>query len=293
MKYFILFIWSIIALSCGDFKEEVEEIPEGKDLVLIHGFLSPEEEMIKVEVSKTISVFNTMAQNNPIDIKNALAIKDAIVTIKNENQKEVSLVYSSEDRFYKIPAADFLIEPGKKYTLKVLAQGKEFTSVCSIPVSKIEDITANVGVKIIEGVTQKSLKVKFKDIKGENNFYIVGAKYTLLGSTEFSSSVSFNAEKFVTDINGDGLEVFSNGVIVNNDQGLEIKIKVANVDELIYRTLRASFVNRNQAENPFFQPTIPPNNIEGEGGYGVFAGFRLSEKTIKVDPKSITTGQAH
>lgn len=284
MKYLVLFIWSIAMLSCDDLKKEVEEIPEGKNMVLIHGFLSPEEEMIKVEVSKTISVFSTVAQNNPIDIKNALVIKDAIVTIKNENQKEVSLAYSDEDRLYKVPATEFLIEPGKKYTLKVLAQGKEFTSVCSIPVPKIEDITANVGVKIIEGITQENLKVKFKDIKGENNFYIVGAKYNLLGNTEFSSSISFNDEKFVTDINGDGLEVFSNGVIVNNDQGLEIKIKVANVDELIYRTLRASFLNRNQAENPFFQPTIPPNNIEGEGGYGVFAGFRLSEKIITVGP---------
>lgn len=94
----------------------------------------------------------------------------------------------------------------------------------------------------------------------------------------------FDIERFATDVNGDGLGVSANGTIFNINTTQEITVKVANVDEIIYTTLKASFLNKDQTSNPFFQPIIPPNNIQGEGGYGVFAGFRLLETKLTLDP---------
>ncbi|WP_109097029.1 DUF4249 family protein [Aquimarina sp. AU58] len=285
MRLYILLIIGFIVLGCEDLKEEIKNRPEGEKLVLINGFLSPEEEVIKVEVSKTISVFDKPLQLEPADFVNTLIIKDAVVVIKNENQEEVELRYSSDSKLYQIASSEFLIEPGKRYTLNVLAEGKEFKATCVIPVMKIENVSAAVGFRAADGAVVENLSVSFDDIKGENNFYIVGALFNVTNSTEENRSIAnFDIERFATDVNGDGLSISANGTIFNTNESLEITVKVANVDELIFTTLKASFLNKDQTSNPFFQPIIPPNNIEGEGGYGVFAGFRLLEKTMTLGP---------
>ncbi|EZH71492.1 hypothetical protein ATO12_07275 [Aquimarina atlantica] len=285
MKPYILLIIGFIVLGCDDLKEEIRNRPEGEKLVLINGFLSPEEEIIKVEVSKTISVFDKPLQLQQADFVNTLIIKDAVVVIKNENQEEVELSYSSDSKLYQIASSEFLIEPGKRYTLNVSTEGKEFKATCVIPVTKTESISAAIGFRAVDGAVVENLNVSFDDIKGENNFYIVGALFNVTNSIEENRSVvNFDIERFATDVNGDGLGISANGTISNTSESLEVTVKVANVDELIYTTLKASFLNKDQTSNPFFQPIIPPNNIEGEGGYGVFAGFRLLEKTMTLGP---------
>ncbi len=65
--------------------------------------------------------------------------------------------------------------------------------------------------------------------------------------------------------------------------GEQYKLKII-IDEKFFTTLKAVFLNENQKGNPFFQPIISPNNIEGKDVYSVFAGFRLFEKTITFIP---------
>lgn len=286
MKSYILFIIGcFIILGCDDLKEEIKNRPEGEKLVLINGFLSPEEEVIKVKVSKTISVFDEPLQIEQIDFENTLLIKDAVVTLKNKNQEEVELIYSSDNKLYEISSDKFLIAPGKSYTLNVVAEGKEFKAVCTIPITKVENVAAAMGLKIYEGNVRENLIVSFDDIKGENNFYVIGALFNAVDSTEENPTISdFDIERFATDVNGDGLGVSANGTIFNINNTQEVTVKIANVDEFIYTTLKASFLNKDQTGNPFFQPIIPPSNIQGEGGYGVFAGFRLLEKKLTLDP---------
>jgi uncharacterized protein YcfL len=283
MKNYILIC--LITISC-EISEKVDYRQNDEQLILINGFLSPEEEMIKVKVSKTMSVFDEPLQIEPIDFEEVSVIKDAVVTIKNENQEEITLAYSSQDKVYQIAATAFLIMPGKSYNLTVIAEGKEFKAVCTIPMKKIESATVINELKNENGSQSYNLNVSFDDIIGENSFYIVGASYNTVDSINENRLVDFDIERFVTDVNGDGLKISTNGTINNTYQTLEVVIEIANVDEHIYATLRASFLNRDQENNeaPFYQPIIPPSNIEGDGGYGVFGGFRLLKKTITLDP---------
>lgn len=286
MKSYILFIiGGFIILGCDDLKEEIKNKPEGEKLVLINGFLSPEEKVIKVKVSKTISVFDEPLQIEQADFENTLLIKDAVVTIRNENQEEIELIYSNDNKLYEISSDNFLIAPGKSYTLNVIAEGKEFKATCTIPTARVENAIVTKGLKIYEGNVRENLIVSFDDLKGENNFYIIGALFNTVNNTGEDPTISdFDIERFATDVNGDGLGVSANGTIFNINTTQEITVKVANVDEIIYTTLKASFLNKDQTSNPFFQPIIPPNNIQGEGGYGVFAGFRLLETKLTLDP---------
>ncbi len=276
MKCYIICLLGLLMISCDfDFEDQVNEEPDGERLVLIYGFISPDEEMITVAVSRTISVFDTDVNFDEVSI-----ISDATVIIQNENGEQIQLIYEPTNKQYEAPASSFAIESGQSYTLMVTANGKEFMSTCTIPEQKIEDISSDIGFRLdSNGSRTENLSVRFDDISGENNFYIVGAQYRSLSFPGEASTANFDIERFATDINGDGLSVTANGQVFGTEEGLEVTIKIAHVDELIYRTLRASFLNEDQESgNPFFQPIIPPNNILGEGGYGVFAGFRITER---------------
>ncbi|KAA1243413.1 DUF4249 family protein [Aquimarina sp. RZ0] len=286
MKYYFIVLISFLYLGCDDFGEEVDDRPSGRtQFVLINGFLSPEEPVIRIRVSKTVSIFEDISDLTTADLRDALTIKNAMVTIMNENQNEIVLTYRSESRAYEIEASEFPIIPGQKYGLKVVTEGKEFTAQSIIPTEIIDDITTTSSQIINEGgISLKFLNIQFDDVVGENSFYVVGGTVINLDNPDATATfVDFGSKQFVTDVNGDGIPISVNGQVFNANQNMEVTIRVANTEELIYETLRASFINEDQAASDlFFEPLIPPNNIQGDGGYGVFGGFRLFEKKIRL-----------
>ncbi|WP_109298706.1 DUF4249 family protein [Aquimarina sp. AU474] len=281
MKYYRLLFMILIFSGCTEFVDENIAQPEGKELVLIYGFISPEEDRIKVSVSETRSIFDENLDAY-LGTEDGLIIKDAMVTIADENGTTIELIYDDTLKRYIISSSLFAIEPGNKYALRVTAKGKEFTASCTIPVEKVEEINTSLGFRIDEfGQRRENLRVQFDDISGSNNFYIVGAEYKPAGIPDAELGIAFfDLQRFATDVTGDGFPVISNGTVVNINNGLEITTKVAHTDELIYNTLKANFINSRRSDDgdPFFRPIIPPSNIIGEDGYGVFAGFRLTEK---------------
>ncbi|CAZ94643.1 Hypothetical protein ZOBELLIA_572 [Zobellia galactanivorans] len=99
--------------------------------------------------------------------------------------------------------------------------------------------------------------------------------------------MDFELNSFLTDAIGDGETVsryatFSYGF---PDEAVSVKItlQVTNVEEILYSNLRASFLNDFNDGNPFVEYSIAPNNIEGDGGIGVFAGYQLTEKVIEYE----------
>ncbi len=286
MKNYSIILFAFILLGCTEFVDDQINQPEGEELVLIYGFISPEEEQIKISVSETKSIFDEDV-DFVFGTNEDLIIEDATVAMENEDGTSVSLLFDDTLKRYVIPASSFPIEPGNEYRLNVIAKGQSFTATCTIPEGKVEDVISSLGFRIDEfGQRVENLKVQFEDIRGTNNFYIVGAKYKPIGGTDIeTSNAFFGQQRFVTDVTGDGFPVISDGLVSGISDGLEITAQVGHVDELIYRTLLANFINpRRSDDDPFFRPIIPPTNIEGEGSYGVFAGFRLTEKTENVTP---------
>ena len=283
MRLFYIVMISYAFLGCDSFKEEVDAIPNRVgELVLIQGFLSPEVSIIRVRVSKAVSYFEQpiLLDDLQEDIRELLTIREATVTIIDEDQNEIDLEYSEDSFAYEVLATEYPIVPGKKYRLIVKTEEKEFLAECTIPMKIIEDIIVDTTVLNSDFFTG-SLNFEFEDIIGEPNFYIVGAKYLRLSDNRSFNS-DFREERFISDVNEDGVSLFAKGSISGLDGPIEVIAQVANTDENIYKLLRAVFVNNSdQDENPFFEPIIPPNNIEGEGGYGVFGGFRLYEKQVE------------
>lgn len=278
MKYLyniLVVILSITVVGC-EFETSVDasSLLDTPQLVVINGYLSPQDETIKVQVSKSKSRADASSQ----DVE-SLVVKDAIVTISDDQQNEVGLSYNNETFNYEIMANELSIVSGKQYFLKVEVDEKNYTASCRIPANEITDIEETFGEKNDEfGFLSSFVNVKFNDPIDINNFYVVGAK--IMG-VDFDSTVDFEFERFVTDTNRDGSLIDADGFFFANTDGTNtMRIQVANVDKLLYEGLRATFLNEYNDGDPFAEPIIAPTNIEGENGYGVFAGYQFTEKDV-------------
>lgn len=277
-------IWFLL-LSCFVFlncEESVvlKNIDGVKELIQINSFISPMDELIKVRVSRTFSLFSEL------DPEEDFRIKDAVVTLSNENGDEVNLIYVDESFANQIPASEFLIVHGKRYFLKVLVDGKEFTASCKIPAQKVGAITTEFNQRFDGFSFQDNLKVTFEDLTGGNNFYILDGKF-LNDDNQFVSDLFFDLERFVTDANGDGIIISSNTFVFRqNLAGIDkIKIRIANVEEILFQLNRLNYQEQENEGNPFLEPIVYPNNIQGDGGIGVFAGYQLTELDIVLPPE--------
>ncbi|MEW7278560.1 hypothetical protein ABW636_08185 [Aquimarina sp. 2201CG1-2-11] len=87
--------------------------------------------------------------------------------------------------------------PGEQYKLKVIIDEREYTASCRITEKTIFNIEVSTGLKTDEfGTITDNLGVSFEDKKNEDNFYIVGAKYNIIGIiSEKPFVIDFDIEK--------------------------------------------------------------------------------------------------
>lgn len=271
----LLLVSCFLCFSCSEIVD-AGDIGDTKDFVYINGFLSPDDEFIKVRVSRAFSLFEAF------DEEKENVFKNAIVTITNEDQEIVSLTYEELSLAHQIATADFPILPGKQYFLDVMVNGKNFKASCKIPVQQVEDIITKYDQRFDGSLFADNLNVKFPDLLGQDNFYILGGEI-MFGEDDLRDGLFLGSNRFTTDVNGDGIMISSDTFIpgtIGDEDFTGIQLRIANVEEILYQLIRSSYLEEQNVGNPFFEPIVAPNNIEGEGGLGVFAGFRLTELEI-------------
>ena len=277
----IIFLISMsLLLSSCEFDTEVDLDLQDKSLLLIHGFISPEEDVIKVEVTKTLSIYDQDIIFDSSSIREELSIKDASVTITDDDGTEALLLFNDESFVYEIDATAFSILPGKRYDLKVIVDQMEFTASTTISLDNVTEIAAEKIIAQDElGNEIDYLKVNFRDIPATRNYYVVGANITY----EFGEQeVVFDEDRFIQDrnLNSDFLTAISDFSIF--DDATEVEISIYNVEPIVYQLIKSLSLNNSNTGDPFYQPIIPPNNIQGEGGYGVFGSYRIKTETIQL-----------
>ncbi len=285
MRYFkniIVVILGIWLVGC-ETSVDASDLLDQQQLIVINGFLSPQDSTLKVQVSKSKSKARGQTNNTNEDF----VIKDATVVIADEEENEVTLLYTNSSLSYEAQGIDLPILPGKKYFLTAMVQGKEYKSSCIIPLDQIERIEQDIRVETRDGaVGNRILKLSIGDIKDKSNYYVVGAEatYSFEGDTSGGTTINLDFEfnQFLTDMNRENSVVTADGGFFLPDSAIitKVKIKVTNTEEVLYNALRAEFINNYNDENPFTESVIAPTNIEGENGFGVFTGYQLTEKEI-------------
>ncbi|WP_282081343.1 DUF4249 family protein [Aquimarina algiphila] len=285
MRYFkniIILTLSIWLVSC-ETSVDASGLLDQQQLIVINGFLSPQDTTLKVQVSKSKSKARGLTNNTNEDF----VIKDATVMIADEEENEVTLIYTNSSLSYEAPATDLPIIPGKKYFLTAMVEGKEYKSSCIIPLEQVVRIEQDIRVETRDDfIGNRKMKVTIEDIKEKSNYYVVGAEATYFfngGTSEgITVNLDFEFNQFLTDTNRENSVVTADGGFFLPDFAklTKVKIKVTNTEEVLYNALRAEFINNYNGGNPFTESVIAPTNIEGENGFGVFAGYQLTEKEI-------------
>lgn len=266
---FNLMILYLVLYSCTDQVENPDFVPNPIE-VAINGAISPQSEVIEIRVANVVDATSSDLNISPITT--------ADVVLSDEDGNSIQLIFNEFTGKYQTLALDFPLYAGERYFLVVRIDQKEYTASCKIPQQRIDQISHDFQlVPDEEGNIKSALVIEFEDIIQETNFYIIGADVI----SEFSiRALDFGLERFANDVLEDGRVIKGNGLGRFSDSDMSYLIKVANVEEILYQSLFASYSNRTNENNPFYDVIIPPNNIEGENVYGVFAGYQLTEKEV-------------
>ena len=276
-------------LGCEEVVDPDGLLTNTENPTVIYGFISPQDEFLKISVYRSESVIGQPIDPIAPNISMDYSIENAIVTLSDPNGNTSTLSYDQAAYNYQIAASEFPILAGQTYELKVVVGDSEFNATCTIPANRVEELSGSVrnGGTDETGEQQLTLRAKFLDVANVGNYYIVGGKIESRfdGENGFvtQTNANFKLDRFVTDEAADGVEYtaegnFSAKLITDSNT---FYIQVANVEQPLYQLLRTSYLNFENETNPFEESIIPPNNIRGENGFGVFAGFQLSELQLE------------
>lgn len=290
----LFFVVTLILLTGCQKVVDPDELLDIEAKVFITSYISPQDTVLRVNVSRALPAFGT-----PLSVRDQEAnqekflIKDAQVTISNEDGTSTNLSYSEEEKNYLVDASTLSITSNQRYFLKVSVDGNDYNASCAIP-EKVEEITERINLRDEAfGGQEVDINLAFQDIVGESNFYVLGGlvsttfQYQDEEPQTFSYALFFGTDEFLRDnllegsmLNGNALEYIGNETDILE---ATITLQVANVEEALFQNLKTASTNADADGNPFVEYAIAPNNFQEEGAVGVFAGYQLTEKVVNVD----------
>lgn len=285
MKKIYLIILATISFIGCEKVVDADKLLGTEEQVFISSYIAPTDTLLRVNVSKALPAIGTSLLVEDFEVnQDQFLIKDAVVTIADEEGTIASFAYSEEEASYISEASNLAILEGKQYFLNVIANGQEFNASCEIP-KKVGSITET---QFIEsngfGGEFTRLNVSFTDIVGERNFYVLGGFSTVTFEEEtFRNPIFYESFGLLNDAVQDGIILSADSGFLYSgelEEPLEVVLQVAHVEEIVYQSLQASNLNQNNDGNPFVEYSIAADNIIEENGVGIFAGYQVTEKVV-------------
>lgn len=260
---FIFLVCLIISFnSCT--KDADVKLPKVESKLVISSFISPQDTIVKVEVSLSQPLYNNSNSNQYSNVSNA------IVQI-NDGTNTQSLVYNSNEDYYSVSTSLFPIVVGATYSLTVSTpDGKNINAITSIPSLNSTLAYSYQALNDPNSPNQYYIDASWNDAPGNEDYYRISyyGKYYYSGSNDTSYTGIFS-ENF-SDKDHDGrafnqnFEVYKTNSASNS--GEMYLIHATKEYYLFHSKLNAMGFN-----NPFSEPVQMYSNING--GYGIFAGF--------------------
>ena len=194
------------------------KLPKGTEKIVLHAYISPQDTIVLVKVTKSNPVFGTFSNNGfgfSVIGKDTVfytggAIENAKVTLSNSKKQSAQLAYDKREGVYLITTKNFPIVAGETYTLTAeAAQGKAEAS-CTVPmdVVKIKSYSIDtVTIKQFEYVrTEAHILFEWDDVKGMTNYYTMKASVQtelLIPESKGGGQVVYVQRKPIYDANWD------------------------------------------------------------------------------------------
>lgn len=236
------------------------DLNDANKKIVIEAALSNGEQPFLVNITKTTDFYGKEQQ---------VTVDNAEVTITNDDGTTF-IVPSAEKGLYALTT--FKGVPGHTYTLKVKANGTEYTAQSTMPYDvQIESLTYEYKEADL-GEAGYQLKYTFSDPADQDNNYLMmlTVNDTLLENP--ADLLLFNDKKALGNVMG-------NDFYKRFKKGDKIQVELRGMDNEVYMylsTLREILTNQNGPA-----PANPVSNIKG-GALGYFGAFNTSKKQITI-----------
>lgn len=294
--YLFFFLILILFFSCEKVAQDVK-YPDFQQKIVIGSFLSPDDTISYVVLTSNNPVFGELDPNVSKTIHNAIAfISDGT----NEIQLDTCKLG------FKFLHRNMPIHPGKTYSIRVEGEnGLKAEASCSIPQRhnfnmKIDTISNPVIFPDGGYVSVKSsVKIKFTDVSGEVNYYIIfvmNREYYASPTNDTTSHTVIYKKyrsdyelqfknKLFSDVGKDGQEFelnsdFLNGYWENTHADSSFIIfYLLHITKDFYQYQRA-ITNYQDSEDPFTESIPAYSNIKD--GLGIFAGYTKDSVIFRI-----------
>lgn len=272
---------SFFALTgCSDFFNQVVEIeiPEHEPVLAVSAHIKAQDTMLNVFVSRSAGILDP-------GYLDTVKFENASVSVLRDGQLWMTVPHQGDGQYYLFlgsPVGD----ASHSYTLQVTAPGFE-------PVEATQTMPAPVGILNAEykaeggvnpdGNRVNTLDLEFQDPAGEDNYYLLEAYAVVVDS--FSGNYEYflqiNTEDALVEEYNGGL-IFRDGPLdgkkytlktyfsdnLHEQPGSRLAIRLRSISRDRYLFLRTLDLYGNAQNNPFAEPVVVHNNIEG--GVGIF-----------------------
>lgn len=283
-KIFLITASTLFLLSACE-KEITVDLPDAEQKVVVEGHIEPGEApfVILTRSSPYFDPVDSATLANTIIFGATVIVSDGITTDTMVPALDLTLF---PPFYYKAP--NMLGAPGRTYSLKVIADGKEFTAVTTLPYPipldsvwfEVQPPSDSLGFAYAH----------LTDPPGYGNAYRWFAKRLGKDDRFIAPIGSSFDDKFIDGKSFDfgynrGSKPNSDAADDNNEEhgyfkkGDTIVIKFCAIDNesfLFYRSYETEVGNNG---NPFAAPTSIKTNIKG-GGLGIWGGYGTSYDTI-------------
>ncbi len=263
------------------------ETPKTDPKLVVFSVISPQDELIKVKVSKSLPLYSfkpSVGWDNQFPVVN-----NATVTI-SDGINNYNLSYDEDIEVYIIDSASLKIIPGRSYNLKVKTpDGFNAESSCTVPVETPAAIQIT-GIDYIHKYGEKfcNVNLQLPDLPGNGQFYrisLMGQRYE-----EYAQIYSYyhvgltRGDEVFSDKNREGTNfTFRTGEIYLSMEGPDLFYASVYVTDEAYYNYHYSLMTFED-ENPFSEPTPIFSNIKG--GLGVFAAVNGRMDTFDISEKN-------
>jgi len=268
MKNLILIISSLfLMISCE--KEIDINLEDQSGKIVIEGNITDQAGPYYVRITRSVA----FTQDNQYP-----AIEDAQVILSDDLGQTEILQYV-ENGYYQ--ALNFQGQSGRTYTLKILAQGKEYISKSTMP-EAVDFVGLEQDSFLVAGELSYTLLPVFTDPPALGNRYLF--RYTV------NDRSKANFLEFSDNVNN-GLPNQRPLLLPNDDEDDSVKVKVGDtitvemqcIDEKVY-TFYAALLQLSGGGGPGggVTPTNPPGNISN-GALGYFSAHTVQIKTTVIE----------
>lgn len=263
----ILFTICLLLTYTACTKDADVKLPTVESKLVISSFISPQDTMVKVQVTLSQPLYNNSNSGQ------YSAVIDATVQISDGNITQL-LAYNSIENYYFADASLFPITSGITYLLTVSTpDGKNINASTTVPNLNSTLTYTSQAINIPNSANSYNIEASWNDTPGTENFYRLSyySKYFYEGSSD-TTYYSYYSGNF-SDNGNDGkvfhenFEVYKDNSTSGVNDGEIYLVHASKEYYLFHNKLNdAAF-----SDGPFSEPSPMYSNING--GFGVFAGY--------------------